>query len=255
MSAAGPETPPPTFWRLARRPKWIAVLLLALAIAAAFALLGRWQLERSFADARSNGPDTEAAVPLAGVAAPQQPVDQQSAWRKVTVSLRIVAGDTELLSGRRDDGVAGWWVVGHAVDATGASLAVAAGWAPTEAAASQAAAAFDRAGDLGTVEGRYLPTESPQQSDFEHGVRSALATAELVNLWAEPGPTYGGYLVLAAAPAGLTTIDAPPPSAGNELNLLNLFYALEWVIFAGGALYLWWRLVQDELERLRDQGE
>ena len=35
-----------------------------------------------------------------------------------------------------------------------------------------------------------------------------------------------------------------------EFSLLNLFYALEWVLFAGFALFLWWRLVQDERERI-----
>ncbi|MCC7128649.1 MAG: SURF1 family protein, partial [Microbacteriaceae bacterium] len=35
------------------------------------------------------------------------------------------------------------------------------------------------------------------------------------------------------------------PEKGVELNLLNLFYAAEWVIFAGFAVFLWWRLVKD----------
>ena len=33
------------------------------------------------------------------------------------------------------------------------------------------------------------------------------------------------------------------------MNLLNLFYALEWLIFAGFAFYLWYRLVMDEVEK------
>ena len=34
-----------------------------------------------------------------------------------------------------------------------------------------------------------------------------------------------------------------------ELNLLNVFYALEWALFAGFAIYLWYRLVRDVVER------
>jgi hypothetical protein len=34
-----------------------------------------------------------------------------------------------------------------------------------------------------------------------------------------------------------------------EFNLLNVFYALEWAIFAGFAIYLWYRLVRDVVER------
>jgi hypothetical protein len=34
-----------------------------------------------------------------------------------------------------------------------------------------------------------------------------------------------------------------------SLNWLNVFYAIEWVVFAGFALYLWFRLVKDAWER------
>ena len=50
------------------------------------------------------------------------------------------------------------------------------------------------------------------------------------------------------APAGLDLIDAPPPITEIGLNLLNVFYAVEWVIFAGFAIFLWYRLVKDAWE-------
>ena len=239
----------PTFWQVARRARWIAVLVVALVIAAAFAFLGRWQLERSIDSSRATGPDTETAVPLGEIARPQTGVGSESAWRRVSVDLVIVPGDTLLLSGRVNTAAPGWSVVEIAVDPDGASLAVAAGWAATEAEAQAAAAAFDAAGALGEVTGRYLPSESPQESDFESGRRSALATAELVNLWGAVGDAYGGYLVLDVPPAGLTAIDAPAPARDVEVNLLNLFYALEWVLFAGAAVFMWWRLVRDAQQR------
>ncbi len=245
--------PVPGFWQMARRPKWIGALLLALAIAAAFAFLGRWQLERSIDSSRATGPDTEAAVPIAEVSQPQQGVGSESAWRRVVAELEIVPGDTTVLSGRVNTSDAGYWVVGHAVDPTGASLAVAAGWAATEGEASPAAVALDSAGDLGEVTGRYLPSEAPQESDFEAGERSALATSELVNLWPDVEAAYSGYLVLDAPAAGLVAIDAPAPAREVEVNLLNLFYALEWVVFAGAAVFMWWRLVRDAVEREADE--
>jgi hypothetical protein len=98
----------------------------------------------------------------------------------------------------------------------------------------------------GNVVGRYVPSESPQQSDFRSGERSAIAIAELVNLWTDPGPVYGGYLVAQEAPPGLVSIGTEAPPTERQLNWLNLFYAAEWVIFAGFAIYLWYRLVKDE---------
>ena len=99
------------------------------------------------------------------------------------------------------------------------------------------------------MKGRYLSSESPQQSDFEAGQRSALAVAELVNLWAEaPDGVFGGYVVLDAEVAGLERIDSPPPNTEVSLNLLNIFYAAEWLIFAGFAVFLWYRVVRDAWE-------
>jgi len=253
---SGSQSPAaPTFWQVARRPKWVWGLVLAIVIAGAFAFLGRWQLERSIDGSRVTGPDTEIAVPLADLAQPHVGVGSEIAWRRVTADLVVVPGDTILLSHRVNTDASGWWVVGHALDAAGVSLAVAAGWAPTEQEALAAAAAFDTAGALGEVAGRYLPTESPQESDFEAGERSALATAELLNLWTDVDEMYSGYLVLDVPPAGLVPIDAPAPAREVEVNLLNLFYALEWVVFAGAAGFIWWRVVKDAVERERDGAE
>ena len=251
----------PSFWSIARQPKWILALLGALAIAALFALLANWQLSRSIDSSAADRPDTETVVPLTDLAEPQQPMYDPAFGRMVEVSLSVVAGDSVILSDRVNTAEPGWVVTVHAVDPTGASLAVAAGWAATLAEAEAAAAELDATDlDLGAVTGRYLPTESPQQSDFEDGRRSALAVAELINLWADepmangsPG-VYGGYLVLADPLAGLEAIDAPEPSREVEFNLLNLFYALEWVVFAGFAVFLWWRLVTDEIEKIVDAG-
>ena len=61
--------------------------------------------------------------------------------------------------------------------------------------------------------------------------------------------------MLADAPVGLETIDAPAPAAEVELNWLNIFYAAEWVVFAGFAVFLWWRFVRDDWERQEQERE
>jgi len=55
--------------------------------------------------------------------------------------------------------------------------------------------------------------------------------------------------------AGLEQIDSPEPSSDVTLNWLNVFYAIEWVVFAGFALYLWYRLVRDAWERQQLEAE
>lgn len=241
-----------TVWQVARRPRWIAALLLALAIAAGFAALGQWQLQRSFESAAPREEQTEVVVPLEQVSQPQHPVPDSATGQLVTVDAAFVAGDYVVLSDRINHSGPGYWVVGHAIAANGASLAVALGWAPTPDAAAEAVRTLDSAAADGTqvtLTGRYLPTESPQESDFEKGIRSSMAVPELINLWADaPDSVYGGYLIADAAPAGLDLIDAPAPVTEVSLNLLNVFYAAEWVIFAGFAIFLWYRLVRDAWE-------
>jgi len=243
--------PPPGFWSIARRPRWIAALLLALGVAAAFAALGQWQLERSLESTVVDTRDTETPVALDAVAEPQAVMTTDASGRLVTVSGTWVVGDdltvTGRLSGRDASGAAGEpgdWVVRHLVTEGGASLAVAVGYVAVGAGIPSL--------PIGEVQlvGRYVPSESPQLSDFEAGERTAIAVADLINLWGGVDTVYSGYLVLDAAPAGLSTIAAPPPDLPTDLNLLNLFYAIEWVIFGGFAVYLWWRLVKDEQEKL-----
>ena len=250
MSSTTPATPRrpvipdlgARFWATARTPKWIAVLVLSLGIAAAFAALGQWQLERSVENVDVVDIDTERAVPLTELAEPGRGLTEAEVGRVVTVEGELVPGDFVRLDGRSLDGAPGTWLVGHLATADGTSLAVALGFLADGASAPEP--------DLDRTEwvGRYLPSEEPQSSDFEAGEFSAMSVPALVNVWAEVGPVYGGFLIADGAPAGYAQIDAAAPAREVALNLLNVFYAIEWAIFAGFALYLWYRLVRDAVE-------
>jgi surfeit locus 1 family protein len=185
------------------------------------------------------------------VATPQQAVSSASSGQRVEVEATLVASDVSVISGRINHGVTGYWVTAHAVTSAGASLAIAAGWTESEDDAARAADILS--GDdaaASTLVGRYLPSEGSYDDDFEAGSRSAMAVATLVNEWTvAPETVYGGYLILEEPLAGLEHIDSPEPGSGVTLNWLNIFYAIEWIVFAGFALYLWYRLVRDAWER------
>jgi surfeit locus 1 family protein len=240
-------------WRIARRPRWIGALILALGIAAGFAALGQWQLARSFESAVAPSQETEKIVTLESVAKPQSPVLSAATGQLVSVTTQFVSGDYVVLSDRVNLAAPGYWVVGHAVLPDGASLAVALGWVASADAAASAISTLEQHPPASAITGRYLPSESAQDTDFERGVHSVLAVGDLVNTWAEaPGGVYGGYLVSHEKLPGLELIDSPPPSTEVSLNLLNIFYAIEWVIFAGFAVFLWYRLVRDAWELEND---
>lgn len=238
-------------WKVALRPRWIAALVLALAVAAGFALLSQWQLARSISTGEVVERPTETVLALTDIATPQTAVRVASDGQKVSATGDFVPGDYLVLSERYNNGVEGFWVVGHLTTANGAGVAVGLGWAETRADASTVVQALT--GGAATVIGRYVADEAPQSSDFQNGKLSALSTATLVNLWphVDTAGTYNGYIVASEPPTGLQAIDSPPPVVTVELNWLNIFYAAEWVIFAGFAIFLWWRLVRDVWEKER----
>ncbi|HEX4057347.1 MAG TPA: SURF1 family cytochrome oxidase biogenesis protein [Galbitalea sp.] len=243
-------------WSVARRPRWIIALLLALAVAAGFALLGQWQIGRAVQNATVVKYPTEKVVPLARVATPQKEVTDRAAGQMVSLVGRRVAGDTYVVSDRPNFGVTGYWVIGHVVAANGASVALALGWAKTRAEADAAAAVLRAGAPTATIVGRYQPTEPPDQDDFEHNVVSVVSIPWLINEWKVVTPVaYGGYIVDKTAPPGLSTIQSVRPLDNVTLDWLNLFYAIEWAVFAGFAIYLWYRLVRDAWEREEEDRE
>jgi len=244
---------PVAFAHVARRPRWIAALVLALALAAGFAWLGQWQLGRSVATAASSGPGTEKVVPLTSFAKTGTSFRDDQLGRMASVDAHLVPGDWVLLSERVNGGREGWWLVGHAVTSEGDDLAVALGWAPTRAAARAAEAT---AAIPSPLVGRYLPSEAPDSPKAEKGVQSTASVAAFINQWAQfSGHVYPGYLVAHSAPEGLVRIDSPRPIPPDAVNWLNLFYAIEWAVFAGFAIYLWYRLVKDVVERENESPE
>ena len=248
--------------RMMLRPRWVLALLLALGIAAAFAALGQWQVERAVVQATVEVRPTEDVRPFSGLAVPDEPTEQSATGQLVEVSGTFVPDDTVIVEGRLNDGVAGYWPVAHleVTDGPAGGLPIALGWAEDEQAARAAADRFDSGIDpdeVVTVAGRFLPSEAPvvPDEDGDPFAMTTVAVAQLINLWTDydDHPVYFGYVTAAEPIDGLDAIVSPPPEQSVELNWLNIFYAIEWVVFAGFAVYLWYRLVRDAVERERDE--
>ena len=244
------------------RPRWVLALLAALGIAAGFALLGQWQLDRAIEQAVVDERPTEEVKPLGDVAQPDGFTEQAATGQRVEVTGSFVRGDTVIVEGRLNEGETGYWVVAHfeVSDAAPGALPVALGWAADADTAREAADRFDAgAGGETTVVGRFLPSEAPVlPGDGEDPfTMQTVAVAQLINLWADfdDRPVYFAYITSTEPAPGLEAISSPPPEASVELNWLNVFYAVEWVVFAGFAVFLWYRLVRDAVEREREEAE
>ncbi len=240
------------------KPKWLGLLALVVVVLVSFAELGLWQLnvardeghEEAAAQARAKPP-----VELTSQLAPHTQMSGDLAGRTVTVTGTYDAQRTLVVAGRRLGEATGYWIVTPLVvdDPSGSAddagrLAIVRGFTTDPAAAAAPAA--------GTVSlaGILAPGEAAPDKPvaLPPGQVASVDLAALVNQW--PGELYNAMLFptqqTPPATDGLTVIP-PPDFVSGELNWRNLAYALQWWIFALFALYMWWRMVREEHERLR----
>lgn len=250
---------PPTLREVMLRPRWIGVLLLALVVAGVFAWLGQWQLARAIDTDPLPPGVTEQVRPLTEVAGPGEYLPEPLVGQRVEVAGTWVPGDFLIVSSRFNDDVEGYWVTGQlrlADAAAPTSVAVAAGWAPTLTDAESAALALEEAaaaGDEVTVVGRLISDEGPVPPPRGEPpfTMTRMSPAALLAQWHDTAglDVYRSYIAAQSAPAGLVDIASPAPDAGSTVNWLNIFYAAEWVVFAGFAFYFWYRLAKDAWEK------
>ncbi|MFH5822139.1 SURF1 family protein [Georgenia sp. AZ-5] len=268
------------YLRAAVTPRLLGLFVLLLAAAVVCVRLGAWQLDRAAIRGAERAETAHAQrlaadpVPLEEVHRAQTSFTAEELGRAVEVTGEYDPAQQVLVPGRSVDGQAATLVV-TALRVTqgpdaGAMLPVLRGWVPADAVRVQDGAATPA--DAATaallevpagerrVTGHLGGSEAAVTEDHPDGMVGAISTAELTNLWG--GPTFGGYLVeftetgegrAATAPTGLP--HAPPPSMAQEtgLNIQNLAYAVEWVIFGGFALFIWWRMVRDEVTYRREE--
>lgn len=252
-------------WKTALKPRWIAGFIFAIALSGVFVLLSQWQFGRSTQPEVPVNPTSEQVQPLTATLQPGNFFHGSVADQMVTAQGTYSPDKQVLVPGRLHDGKNGYWVVSAfavsgAPTLTGAAaspqtwIPVARGWVadPADAAAPPS----------GIVEltGRLLPSEAPVAGKApKPGEASAVSVAELINYWgvsSYPGfvsataEVVGGKDVSAASvPGNLLPLNIGPQPPSQQINWLNLFYSIEWVVFAGFAVFIWWRLVKDDYHR------
>ena len=265
----------PSFLRVATKPKWIGALVLALAAAALFAALGQWQLSRSIR-VTTEPVASDVVTPLTDLTSHGQPFMTNQADRRVSLAVKLKTEHCFVIANRRQlqaDGntQSGYWVMTDSVDTLGAHLFLAHGFTPNAASASLACqglynhrADTDRAFML--IVGRYEPSEEALKqiggANITTGDQAkiwgstnafdSVAVPQLINVASEnPIATYAGFVIMesSGASALIEPIKIGIKKTDSQLNLLNAFYFIEWTLFAGFAVFLWWRLVQDERDR------
>ncbi len=255
--------------RTALKPVWLLTLLLALAAATVFVLLSRWQFEAAETNAPPPRSQTENAVPLTSHLRPGEPLTAAAADQVVSARGEFVPGTDVLVGPRLSDGREGWWTVTafRVADAPGAqAIPVVRGWSAAPDVVDPAPA-----GEV-TVAGRLLPPDGPLPRTDDAGdtagrpAYSTLSPGQLVNVW--DVPSYAAFVAAFAvtdaagaevgvreAEGGLEPVWVAPQPEETQVIWLNVFYGVEWVLFAGFALFLWWRFVRDDHQRELHEAE
>jgi surfeit locus 1 family protein len=240
----------PTFFQVARRPKWIGVLLLVTLVAAVFAGLMQWQLSRTF-NVVGISEAEQAPRPLSDFAIPGE-VFPDSFDRLATVeveldreNVNIVSDRLQLREGQQIDGY--WLIANSKVLENDASLTLAIAFSEDTKDLKE----FEIPDGKLLITGYVEPSEPVRDGGQYLG---SVALSELVNRYfAEPTPSYPIYLIVQSGiETDLEKIEIGIQAEQIEINWLTAFYAIEWLFFAFAAFYLWWRLVQDQVIRERE---
>jgi cytochrome oxidase assembly protein ShyY1 len=254
----------PTWISIAKRPKWIAVLIAMLLVAAGFAALAQWQLERTFTTvgiAESELPE----VPIEELVTVAQPPAQDSLDRLAEFEAKIDYGNLFIVSNRKQltdsELISGYWLIANSelqFEGEEQSLTLALGFSEELQEIERVRSSLlNQESQTERIIGYVEPTEAPIGRDGN--VFESLSLAQLVNIYFDqPTPHLPVFVIIQQGPIpdDLERISIDILDERVEINWLTAFYAIEWIIFALFALYFWYRLVADdrmrEIEAQRD---
>ncbi|MEV6974923.1 SURF1 family protein [Kitasatospora sp. NPDC093806] len=259
-------------YRFLLTPRWLSGTALAMAAVAVCVWLGSWQLGRfedkvsSHQEISRTAADGGAPRPLDELLGADRPqVTTDTVGRAVTVTGSFDQEHQLLVPNRTLDSKQGYYVLTPLRTADGRTVAVVRGWAPGEPGTSGTSgvpAAAPAAAPVGevTVTGRLQAGETSGSGGavaggLPDGQLGTINKAALLNKLALDG-WYDGWVSADGAPDGLTPVPTVQPQGGNGLTLRafqNLGYTLEWFVFGGFVVFMWFRLLRRESEAEQDR--
>ncbi len=254
-------------------------LVAVLALVTGFVWLSSWQLNASTSGTRLADPDKDRVRPYSDIFKPHDVLGLDEVDTVVEATGTYVPGSSFLVENKLNDGVHGYWVVALFIpdgsDTVHTSLGEGQrGLIVARAWTSQAEIPAEPTGPL-TVAGRIVGNDPPlgtnQLSETGQQQGRTLASANssyLTNVW--NAALYNGILTADSETTGSTPLTpegtiAPTATVigqsetytpiradqvtDTSLDWLNIFYAIEWLVFAGFALYIWWRMLKDSVDK------
>ncbi|UVI35164.1 SURF1 family protein [Brevibacterium spongiae] len=236
-----------------------------------FVGLSAWQVDRAqHKNDITNSADVDEVKDFNAVMNAQAPMPGILADQRVSLSGHWLPDAQVVVPGRVQDGDDGYWVVtmfapddahlGEGVTAEGAdektiAIPVVRGFTTGEDAAMSSQA---KSGDV-ELTARIGPIEGPEPgNDLPEGQVRTVSTSQIINMFPDL-LTYSGFLIPekasgAAASIGTDGLAQVPTTTTRDeggFDLQSAVYALEWIIFAAMALYMWFQLLRDDYFKRR----
>lgn len=238
-------------YRFAKRPKWIVLHLVVLGIAALFAALGMWQLER-LDERRQHNALVRERQNAPAVAASELSVDDDHAWHRVEATGTYDTSEEVLLQGKARDGRPGSHVLTPLVTADGRAVLVDRGWVPLEMDDPPVTEAAPPPGEI-HLSGTLLPdrpasTLGPKNPDT--GEVTKLNRLDVSRLEDQMPYTLLPNALLLGAQDPPQSGDLPAPGELPELSEgPHLSYAFQWFAFIAIGLIGYAALLRKEARR------
>ncbi|MFL6172006.1 MAG: SURF1 family protein [Marmoricola sp.] len=224
------------------RPRyWPGHLAMILSLAIAVGL-GLWQLDAWHTRRADAARDIShyKPIPLSSVMTGDSPFPGRSLGRPVTFSGTWIPGSTLYVDNRYDHGKQGYWVVTPVlVDGSRSAIPVVRGWSRTHSS-PKPTGAVDVTGWLQASEG-----SGPLDKNPDDDVIEMMRIASIVEH--VDADLYSGYVVARdlnpnTGASGLRSVSAAAvPSVSGFTALRNFLYAIEWWVFGGFAVFVWFR--------------
>lgn len=248
--------------RVALRPRFLGLLALMVVGTLVCGLLATWQWDRAHRALSEQATGAQELGDIRDVVDIGGAVTNEIVGDIVTATGQFGTDEQIIVPGRSIDGEDAVIIVAalHVPleDGTDALLPVARGWVEADAVTGPdgeldpALAPPVPAGEV-EISGRLEASESAS-GGVEDGIAGEIATPLLVNEWGSP--MYSGYLADVDPSGGLQPMPKAQSEFSKGLNWQNIGYSLQWILFGGFCLFLWWRSVRAvHLDELAEQRE
>ncbi|WP_037574575.1 SURF1 family protein [Phaeacidiphilus oryzae] len=254
-------------YRFLLTPRWLGLTLFAMVAVPTCVWLGLWQLSRfdgqvqHSEEQKAHPPSVSSAQPLDVLitGADQAGTTADDVGKEVSFAGVYDTAHQLLVPERQVDQRTGFYLLTPLRLANGQYVPVVRGWMPGRASAAAAAKA-PAPGGLVDVVGRMQAPESSStpgvigSGALPSGQTGMISAANLLNQL--PYQVWNGWIALDRVGRGLTAVPTYQPNGGGGVSMRavqNLGYTCQWFVFAGFAVFMWFRLVRNEAETQRDR--